>query len=634
MLESGTMTLGVNYWASRAATEMWSRWDADAVDRDFQILAEYGTTLLRVFPLWPDFQPITLLKDAGHPGGRPHEMRMIENGFEIPLPDTPAGRCGVSELMMRRFETLADLAEKHGLKLIVAILTGHMTFRQFVPPALDGRDIFRDPIALKWEARFLEYFVSRMKRHPAIFAWESGNESNHLSEARVPEEAWVWIKYIHGIIRENDGSRPVIGVSGLSVTSANGQNWLIADQAELADYLTVHPYPMWKKAGTEEFNEIRNLLFTTAESRLTEEVGGKPCFVEETGTWRPIAADPDGIGAAVRGMLWNLWANNCRGFLWWCAFDQDSFDIAPYDWVQPGLEHGILTADRKAHPAAESMKRFRDFLEALPFRSLPPCKADAVCLLEDSEIANVVCILAHQAGIRLEFQAPGAPLKESSVYFLPSAKGRAGLSTRRWEALLEKVRSGATLYLALDDTYLTHLAEVCGAVLTSRFESHDRLEGDFHAFRLSLPRKVRVRMKCLHAELLAEDPDNPPLFFKHSYGKGTVYTLAFPLERMLLNTPHGFDTDAWKIYASILPKQHPVATANPKLIVTEHPFDDRKIACILVNCSMETAEEALTVAPGWKIESCRSDRPDVRLDSSRILHLPMNSGALLMLRKI
>ena len=38
MLESGTMTLGVNYWASRAATEMWSRWDADAVDRDFRSL--------------------------------------------------------------------------------------------------------------------------------------------------------------------------------------------------------------------------------------------------------------------------------------------------------------------------------------------------------------------------------------------------------------------------------------------------------------------------------------------------------------------------------------------------------------------------------------------------------------------
>ncbi len=632
MLESGTMTLGVNYWASHAATEMWSRWDADAVERDFRSLAEYGTTLVRVFPLWPDFQPITLLKDAGHPGGRPHEIRMIENGFEIPLPDTPAGRCGVSELMMQRFETLADLAEKHGLKLIVAIMTGHMTFRQFVPPALDGRDIFRDPIALKWEARFLSYFVSRMKRHPAIFAWESGNESNYMSHARIPEEGWVWIKYIHGIIRENDNSRPVIGVSGLTITPENDRCWLIADQAELSDYLTVHPYPMWKKAGTEEFNEIRNLFFTTAESRLVEEVSGKPCFVEETGTWRPISTDLDGMGAAVRGMLWNLWANDCRGFLWWCAFDQDSFDIAPYDWVQPGLEHGIFTADRKAHPAAESMRLFRDFLDTLPFRRLPRSKPDAICLVEDSEIANVVCILAHQAGLQLEFQAPADPLKEASVYFLPSAKGRAGLSTRRWEALLEKVRNGATLYLALDDTFLTHLAEVCGGVLTSRFESCDQMEYRFPDFRLTLPRKVCSRMKSLGAGVLAEDSEGNPVLFEHSYGKGRIYTLAFPLERIVLNTLHGFDTDAWKIYALILPKQHPISSANPKLIVTEHPFDEQTKGCVLVNCSMKAIDEELTIDPGWTIESLRSDRPDVCLTGNAI-HMPANSGALLVLKR-
>lgn len=632
MLESGTMTLGVNYWASHAATEMWSRWDADAADRDLKALAENGAALVRVFPLWPDFQPITLLKRAGDPGGIPYEMRMIENGFEIPLPDTPAGRCGVSETMMQRFETFADLAQKHGLKLIVAIMTGHMTFRQFVPPAIEGRDVFKDPVALKWEARFLQYFVSRMKHHPAIFAWESGNESNFMSRASDPETAWVWIKYIHGIIRENDGTRPVIGVSGAVVSPAGGYSWLIGDQAELSDYLTVHPYPMWKKAGTEEFNSIRNLLFTTAESRLVEDVGGKPCFVEETGTWRPVSSDPEGMGAAVRGMMWNLWANSCRGFLWWCAFDQEQFDIAPYDWVLPGLEHGILTADRKPLPAAESMKSFHDFLDRLPFRDLPATEPDAVCILEDSEIANAAYILARQAGVNLEFQGPGQTLKEASVYFLPSARGRAGLSTRHWEALLKKVREGATLYLALDDTYLTHLPEVCGAALTSRFESSDRMEYEFDGFRFTLPRRVFSRMKSNGAGVLAKDADGNPVFFEHSFGKGRVYTLAFPLERTVLETAHGFDTDAWKVYASIIRKKHPVTSANSKLIITEHRFDDLKTACVLVNCSMETVDEALTVGPGWEIELVHSDRSDVRLSGNSIL-MPMNSGALLLMKR-
>ena len=57
-LPCGRMTLGVNYWASHAATEMWRKWDAKAVEEDLRVLAENGMRLLRVFPNWSDFQPI------------------------------------------------------------------------------------------------------------------------------------------------------------------------------------------------------------------------------------------------------------------------------------------------------------------------------------------------------------------------------------------------------------------------------------------------------------------------------------------------------------------------------------------------------------------------------------------------
>ena len=100
----------------------------------------------------------------------------------------------------------------------------------------------------------------------------------------------------------------------------------------------------------------------------------------------------------------------------------------------------------------------------------------------------------------------------------------------------------------------------------------------------------------------------------------------------MLNTLHGFDTDAWKIYALILPKQHPISSANPKLIVTEHPFDEQTKGCVLVNCSMKAMDEELTIDPGWTIESLRSDRPDVCLTGNAI-HMPANSGALLMLKR-
>ena len=61
LMESGTFAVGTNYWASHAGTAMWSDWRPDVVERDLQALAEAGLQILRVFLLWPDFQPLTQL---------------------------------------------------------------------------------------------------------------------------------------------------------------------------------------------------------------------------------------------------------------------------------------------------------------------------------------------------------------------------------------------------------------------------------------------------------------------------------------------------------------------------------------------------------------------------------------------
>jgi hypothetical protein len=38
---------------------MWRNWDAAQVEKDLDLLAAHDMTILRVFPLWPDFQPLT-----------------------------------------------------------------------------------------------------------------------------------------------------------------------------------------------------------------------------------------------------------------------------------------------------------------------------------------------------------------------------------------------------------------------------------------------------------------------------------------------------------------------------------------------------------------------------------------------
>ncbi|NLE55640.1 MAG: beta-mannanase, partial [Lentisphaerae bacterium] len=160
----GSFVIGCNYWASHAGTDMWKDWRPDVVAKDFDTLAKNGLQVVRVFPLWPDFQPLTQLYGGG---GRRVEIRHGEK----PWPHNELGRSGIDPVAMAHFQELADLAQEKGLSLVVGLVTGWMSGRWFVPPALEGRNPLKDPVAMKWELRFVHTFVKYFQKHPAIGAW-------------------------------------------------------------------------------------------------------------------------------------------------------------------------------------------------------------------------------------------------------------------------------------------------------------------------------------------------------------------------------------------------------------------------------------------------------------------------------
>ena len=157
--------VGANYWASNAGTFMWRDWDAAAVERDFRLLHENGAQVLRVFPLWSDFQHVT---DHRMCSGKHYEFRCDEE----PLGEGPAGQAAMVPEMLERFHTFCQLAQKYDLKLIVGLLTGWMSGRLYAPPALEHRNLLTDPVALRWEVLFIRCFVREMKAEPAIAAWD------------------------------------------------------------------------------------------------------------------------------------------------------------------------------------------------------------------------------------------------------------------------------------------------------------------------------------------------------------------------------------------------------------------------------------------------------------------------------
>ena len=400
----GTFIIGCNYWASHSGSHMWRDWRPEIIEADFKQLSENGIKILRVFPLWPDFQPIYQI----YGGEGEKKYIAFKDG---PLPQTGAGSNGVSEEQLQHFEILTNLARKYHLKLVVGLVTGWMSGQLYVPPALEGQNILTDPESLAWQQKFVTTFVTRFKNNEAIVAWDFGNECNVMGKIQNHYEAYVWSSVISGAIRACDRTRPLAsGMHSLSISS--NAAWRIEDQAALTDVLTTHPYSLWTPyASQDAINTIRTVLHAAAETNMYEGIGGKPCLIEETGVMGPMTGGENEKAAFARVALFSNWANDCKGTFWWCAYDQNKLAYPPYEYASVELELGLIKENRVLKPVMGEFKNFSSFLDNLPFKELPARKKDAVCILTENQdswaVAYSSYVLAKQAGFDFEFQKAG-----------------------------------------------------------------------------------------------------------------------------------------------------------------------------------------------------------------------------------
>lgn len=601
--KQGSFIVGCNYWASHSGTAMWSNWRQDVVDADLKQLATEGMQVLRVFPLWPDFQPLTLLRGAAT------ELRMDED----PLPDTDFGRAGVSAVAMEHFKALADAAARNHLRLIVGLLTGWMSGRHFVPRAFEGLNPITDPLSIQWQVRFVRCFVRHFRSHPAIMAWDLGNECNCMGHPPSAAAAWNWTHSIAGAIRLEDDSRPV--VSGMhSLAPDSRALWRMQDQAELTDVLTTHPYPFFTPhCAADPVNTIRPCLHATAESRFYGDIGGKPCMAEELGTLGPMFASNDVAADYVRTTLFSLWAHDGLGLLWWCAYDQNELTHAPYDWTSLERELGLITAKRHPKPVIGELKRFRELVASMPFKTLPPRVTDAVCILTEGQdawgAAFGAFILAKQAGLDITFQFADQPIRPSRAYFLPSVSGTRQISNRAWTQVLDRVREGATVFLSLNNAILVPINEPFGVEIESREHraapATFRLTGVASDFTVGSP--CRLTLKPRGATVLARERDGNPIFTRATIGKGKAFLLGVPLELQTVQAPGSFHGKGrppfWRLYRRVaddIASDRLVRKDNPMVGLTEHPFPDGSRVVIAINYSPAAAAVRLAVPRGYR----------------------------------
>ena len=610
MMQSGTFTLGCNYWASHAGTRMWADWRADVVERDLATLAAAGLTTLRVFPLWSDFQPVIGLHGGGN---RLKELALKPvDGDEQPLPDTPAGKAGVDAVMLERFAEFCAIAQRHGLGLVVGLITGWMSGRTFCPPVLEGRALHSDPLALQLQGRFIRVFVERFKTAPAVVAWDLGNECNCFGQVPSREAAWAWTAFVTGAIRSVDASRPV--VSGMHSLEPTG-NWTIQDQAEHCDILTTHPYPLWSRHTSQDpLDSIRTTLHATAETRMYADIGGKPCFAEEIGTMGPLMGEWAAACRFVRVNLFSLWAHDCRGFQWWCAFDQRRLAHAPYDWIGVERELGLLTEDHAPKPMLGELTRFAALMRQLP-QPLPARRIDAVCVLTRGQdgwaAAYGAFILATQARLTLRFAWADEPLPEASRYLLPSISGIDTINRRCWLALLERVAAGAELLMTLGDGVVEPFTEVFGVQVVRRSKRTGPAAFTLAGATLHATHGPELVLRAEPGTtVLAQGSDGRAMLTSRAYGSGRVMLAAYPIETQLTGTPGGFHSPqaeahhlVYRAWTTALAR--PLDTDSAFVGIT---FHDGRYA-VIVNHG--DAPATLRTAPGVTVQRWLHGGPEV-----------------------
>ena len=124
--------------------------------------------------------------------------------------------------------------------------------------------------------------------------------------------------------------------------------------------------------------------------------------------------------------------------------------------------------------------------------------------------------------------------------------------------------------------------------------------------KIPLQGKYRTTYKELDCKVLLRDENGKPVLTEKSYGKGTIYYLAYPVEDYAAATPgscSGENAIAYEKVYSLMPKlRNPkkrIFSDNPFVGVTEHP-ENGCVKAVLVNYRPD--EEIVKLTSDLKIK--------------------------------
>jgi len=343
--------LGVNYWPRTSAMAMWRHFDAGEIDEDFARIAELGFDAVRFFLMWEAFQPAYDATDAA---------------------------------ALARFETVLASAERRGLRTMPTLFTGHMSGVNWLPawsldaarPAARFRtiasggespfgigDFYRGPL-LEAQSRFARAVGERARRHPAILAWDLGNEFSNLREPESPGDAASWSATLTADLEQSSAHAVTGGTHGEDLT--RDRRIRLSSICEPWAFATMHGYPVYSAfargpADPEVVPFLAALTRTfSREPVLFSEFGNPTCADGLHGGGTMGCLDEDAMALYATAVLERLAARGARGAFWWCWADyaHDLATTPPFDRAPHELHFGIVRNDGSEKPVARALADF------------------------------------------------------------------------------------------------------------------------------------------------------------------------------------------------------------------------------------------------------------------------------------
>ncbi|MFF9623241.1 glycosyl hydrolase [Streptomyces griseosporeus] len=315
---------GVNYTPSEGWFHHWLDFDLDSVRADLDSLADLGFDHIRVFPLWPYFQP---------------------------------DRALIRPKAVEQLLALVDAAAERGLDVNVDGLQGHLSSFDFLPAwtrTWHRRNLFTDPDVLDGQAAYLRALAAALADRPTFLGMTLGNEINQFSAGPHPDpdrateaEVDVWLARMLAACEEGAPGRLHLHAEYDATWYQDDQPFTPAQAARHGALTAVHS---WVFNGTAQRHgrtgvpTEHHAAYLVELSKAWAEDAHRPVWLQEVGAPAPLIPPEHAAAFAEATVGHALDCPDLWGITWWCSHDV-SRGLADFPELEYGL--GVLTNDRR-----------------------------------------------------------------------------------------------------------------------------------------------------------------------------------------------------------------------------------------------------------------------------------------------